>query len=98
MIGIVSSHGVMCDEYRISIIANSGISPKAKLTMPEITDATGRTSVGNLTCLMIRSRVETDVIASPMLLLNHFHGRIAAKMKSGYASILRWKMTETSTT
>jgi hypothetical protein len=61
----------------------SGIRPKAKLAMPLTTAASGRTSFGNWTCLMIFSCDVTDVIPSLMLELNHFHGRIAQKMNRG---------------
>ena len=61
----------------------SGIRPNAKPTTPAVVAATGRTSFGNWICLMSRSWLTTDVVASMTDALNHFHGRIAAKMKSG---------------
>ena len=63
--------------------AKSGINPNTKLAIPANVDATGRTSFGKWICLMSRSWPTTDVIASYTLLVNHFQGRIAAKMKSG---------------
>ena len=60
-----------------------GIIPKAKLTIPETVAASGRTILGNWICLISFSCTTTEVIPSPMLLVNHFHGRIAAKMNSG---------------
>ena len=51
--------------------------------MPPVVAATGRTILGNLTCLMIRSRDVTDTIPSFTADENHFHGRIAAKTNSG---------------
>ena len=59
------------------------MSPNAKLAIPAPIAAVGRTSLGNWTCLISRSCDETDVIASPIELVNHFQGRIAAKMNSG---------------
>ena len=33
-----------------------------------------------------------------MLEVNHFQGRIADMMNSGYSGVVRWKMMDTSTT
>ena len=59
------------------------MSPKAKPTTPAVVAATGRTSLGNWICLMSRSALTTEAVASVTEALNHFHGRIAAKMNSG---------------
>jgi hypothetical protein len=66
--------------------------------MPPTVAATGRTILGNLTCLMIRSREVTDMMPSFTADENHFHGRIAENTNSGYASLLILKITVTSTT
>ncbi len=59
------------------------MSPNAKPTTPAVVAATGSTILGNWICLMSRSALTTDPVASMIDALNHFHGRIAAKMKSG---------------
>ena len=59
------------------------MSPNPKLTMPPTVAATGRTIFGNLTCLMIRSRLVTDEMPSLTADENHFQGRIAENTKSG---------------
>ncbi len=57
--------------------------PNAKFTMPANVAARGRTTFGNWSCLMSWFCMTTEVIASLTLAVNHFHGRIAAKMNSG---------------
>ena len=57
--------------------------PKAKLTTPAMTAATGRTSLGNWIWRISRSAPVTDEIPSWIDDWNHFQGRIAAKMNSG---------------
>ena len=59
------------------------ISPKAKLTVPAMTDAVGRTIFGNWIWRMSCCRPVTDRVASLSVVENHFQGRMAAKMKSG---------------
>jgi hypothetical protein len=57
--------------------------PKAKLTIPAVVAAIGRTSFGNWICLMSSPWRTIEVVASVIEAVNHFQGRIAAKMKSG---------------
>ena len=59
------------------------MNPNAKFAMPAASAAVGRTSLGKWICLIRRSCDETEMIASAMELVNHFQGRIAAKMNSG---------------
>ncbi len=58
-------------------------SPNAKPTIPAVVAATGSTIFGNWICLISRSWLTTEVVASFTLEVNHFQGRIAAKMNSG---------------
>ena len=57
--------------------------PNAKLTTPATTAAVGRTILGNWICLISVSLLTIDEVASLIDEVNHFQGRIAAKMKSG---------------
>ena len=66
--------------------------------MPPTAAASGSTIFGNWTCLMIFSRAITQVVASAIVLENHFQGRIAQKMNSGYASWLERRITLIRTT
>ena len=66
-----------------SMMAASGSNPNAKPTTPAVVAATGRTSLGNWICLISFSWLTTELAASPMLVVNHFQGRIADRMKSG---------------
>src|SRR5688572_28243536 len=61
----------------------SGSNPKANPTTPAVVAATGRTSFGNWICLISFSWLTTELDASPTLVVNHFHGRIADSTKSG---------------
>ena len=61
----------------------SGIIPNAKLTMPAIVAENGRTILGNWICLISRSWLATEPMPSMVEVVNHFQGRIAAKMNSG---------------
>ena len=65
------------------MIAPSGINPNRNPTTPAVVAATGSTSLGNWICLISFSWLTTELAESPMLLVNHFQGRIAARMKSG---------------
>ncbi len=82
MTGMHSSQSVIRSGVN-SISPNSGMSPKANPTTPATVAATGSTILGNAICLISRSCDATDVVASPIEAVNHFHGRIAAKMNSG---------------
>ena len=59
------------------------MSPNAKLTTPATVAAIGSTSFGNWICLISWSLPTIDDVASVIDAVNHFQGRIAAKMKSG---------------
>ena len=61
----------------------SATSPKTKLTVPATTAAVGRTILGNWTWRMRPCLPVIDRVASFRVALNHFQGRIAAKMNSG---------------
>ena len=54
-----------------------------KLTTPATVAAVGRTIFGNWICLISVSLLTIDDVASLIDAVNHFQGRIAAKMKSG---------------
>ena len=66
-----------------SMITARAISPNPKPTTPAVVAATGSTIFGNWICLISRSWETTDVVASLMLAVNHFQGRIADRMNSG---------------
>ena len=51
--------------------------------MPATAAAVGRTIFGNWICLISWSLPTIDDVASPIDEVNHFQGRIAAKMNSG---------------
>jgi hypothetical protein len=57
--------------------------PHRNPTVPAVAVATGRTSFGNAMPLMRFPWRITEVVASLMAAMNHFHGSNAAKMKSG---------------
>ena len=61
----------------------SATVPKAKLTMPAVAAATGRTILGNWICLISWSWLTIDVVASVTDAENHFQGRIAENTNSG---------------
>ena len=65
------------------MIATSGIRPNAKPTTAAPVDAIGRTIFGNWIWRMSDPELVTDTVASLMLLVNHFQGRIAASTNSG---------------
>ena len=65
------------------MITARAISPNANPTTPAVVAATGRTIFGNWICLIRRSCETTDDVASLMLDVNHFQGRIAERMNSG---------------
>ena len=65
------------------MITPSAMSPNPKPTTPAVVAATGSTIFGNWICLISRSCETTDVVASLMLAVNHFQGRIADRMNSG---------------
>ena len=54
-----------------------------KLTTPATVAAVGSTIFGNWICLISWSLPMIDWVESVIVAVNHFHGRIAAKMKSG---------------
>ncbi len=60
----------------------SATSPNRKLHVPAMTAADGSTILGNWIWRMRLWRPVTDRVASLSVVENHFHGRIAAKMKS----------------
>ena len=57
--------------------------PNAKLTTPATTAAVGSTIFGNWICLISWSLPTIDDVESVIVAVNHFQGRIAAKMNSG---------------
>ena len=57
--------------------------PNPKLTIPATVAAVGRTIFGNWICLISWSLLTIEDVESLIDAVNHFQGRIAAKMKSG---------------
>ena len=82
MIGISSRNAMMRCGYS-SMIASSGISPNAKPTTAALVEAIGSTILGNWIWRISDPAPVTEVVASLMLLENHFQGRIAASTNSG---------------
>ena len=61
----------------------SATRPNRKLHVPAMTADDGSTSLGNWIWRMRPCRPVTDRVASLSVVVNHFHGRMAAKMNSG---------------